>query len=85
MREDEEKAAIVLNMATFKRRRPAPVKVIESEVDCVESSFHIDIMGSGSIKTQPLLVTRGHALGMLEIFIAVSAQILDTYRGMGGS
>lgn len=86
MHETERNVAKVLNFAAFStekqaagaRRRAKTAKDTE-----VVSSFRIDITGSGEIKTKPIQVTQAHAMAMLEIFIAVSAYLVDVYQGTG--
>jgi len=85
MRENEGSGNTVVNMSAFRGKRLTENEVKEEIADWIESSFHIDIMHNGAIMTQPLLVGRGHALGMLEIFLAVSAQLLDEHRGRTGT
>lgn len=75
----------MLSMASFKRQLQKPVTAPANMAEQIESSFRIDITGDGAIRTKPLVVKRGHALGMLEIFLAVSAQLLDEHRGRKGN
>jgi hypothetical protein len=85
MRENGTNDNTVVKMSSFRGKRLKEKAAEEKREDWIESSFHIDITHEGEIKTQPLLVGRGHALGMLEIFLAVSAQLLDEHRGRTGT
>jgi hypothetical protein len=88
MYETERSEAKVLSFAAFstekkatgERRRLKTAKATE-----IASSFHIDITGNGEIKTKPIQVTQAHALAMLEIFIAISAHLVEVYQGTGSS
>lgn len=73
-------------MAAFRAQKRAALKKQKADkAAIIESSFHIDITGTGAIKTQPLLIKPSHALAMLEILMTVSAHLVSVSQGVGAS